>query len=98
MDKPADLVGYTSWAKTVIGSDFDDPVVKRVYATNVENIKNSVTQHPFFKRFSAQAASWAESYLRETGSDLFMTFMEPTLITKPFTSAVEKSFRMNVLW
>ncbi len=96
--KPIDLDSYLSWAAHVLGCDFKDPKVVRIYETNVNNILTSVTQHPFFVGFSAEVAQWQEEYHHETNSALFMDSAEPHLCVKSFRSVVDKSFRMNILW
>ncbi|UJB70212.1 hypothetical protein HRE53_03465 [Acaryochloris sp. 'Moss Beach'] len=98
IDKPSDLAAYYPWAVKHLSCDFDDSKAERVYETNVSNILTSVTQSDFFVEFSEVAATWAEDYLVQTKSELFMDSAEPDLSTKPYTSVVDKSFRKNVLW
>lgn len=96
--KPIDRESYLDWAAHVLGCDFKSPKVARIYETNVNNILTSVTQHPFFIGFSAEAARWQDEYHRETNSILFMDSDEPHLCVKSFRSVVDKTFRMNILW
>lgn len=98
MKKPEDLNEYRRWALEVVGSDFTDPRVRRIYETNVNNILTSVTQHPFFMEFSADATRWSEVYERNTRSELFMDSHGPHLVVKSFASVVEKTYRENILW
>lgn len=96
--KPIDRESYLGWATEVLECDFKSPKVLRIYETNVNNILTSVTQHPFFIGFSAEAAQWQDEYHRKTNSNLFMDSSEPHLCVKPFQSVVDKTFRINILW
>jgi ppGpp synthetase/RelA/SpoT-type nucleotidyltranferase len=97
MLKPQNLGEYQAWSRATLGSDFEDPRILRLYETNISNIFNAIAQHPFFIGFSHEAAQWEIEYTRATGSDLFMTRNDPQLITKPFSSVVEKTYRQNVV-
>ena len=97
MRKPRNLDEYGIWARENLGFNFTDVRLARIYDTNVNNVLTLVTQHPFFIGFSAEAAQWGDFYRSRTNSDLFLGSPEPHLIVKPFTSVVEKTYRINVL-
>ena len=98
MLKPTNLDEYRDWAKQNLPSDFSSPKIARLYETNLTNIHNAVTQHSFFVFFSSQASRWQEEYNQKTCSELFMGSNEPSLVTKPYKSSIEKTYRVNVLW
>lgn len=98
MSRPNGLDQYIEWASKEINCLFNDPRIERLYETNINNIFNAVSRHPFFVGFSNKAKEWEYQYIESTKSELFMDRNNPELITKPFTSVVEKTFRQNVLW
>lgn len=98
MHKPRDLEEYKEWARHTLSSDFDDPKIERLYETNITNIYNAITQHKFFVFFSNEASRWQEEYSQKTYSELFMGSYDPKLVTKLYTSSVEKTYRLNILW
>ncbi|MBD2295547.1 hypothetical protein H6G06_19245 [Anabaena sphaerica FACHB-251] len=98
MLKPTNLDEYRDWAKQNLSIDFSNPKIARLYETNLTNIYNAITQHSFFVFFSSQASRWQEEYNQKTCSDLFMGSNDPRLVTKPYESAIEKTYRVNILW
>jgi hypothetical protein len=98
MLKPTNLDEYHDWAKQNLSSDFRSPKIERLYETNLTNIYNAITEHKFFVFFSSQASRWQEEYNQKTCSDLFMGSNEPKLVKKPYKSAIEKSYGINILW
>ncbi|PVZ41319.1 hypothetical protein [Pseudomonas sp. CC120222-01a] len=98
MNKPEGMDEYILWASENIGSSFSDQPLESLYETNMNNIFNGVTQHPFFVGFSNKAKSWLADYNRSTQSDLFTSSHEPKLLIKPYASVVEKTYRQNILW
>jgi hypothetical protein len=97
MREPRNVDEYRLWARKKLDLDFADVRLARIYETNVSNVLTLVTQHPFFVGFSSEAAHWGEAYRRKTQADLFMVSPEPNLVIKPFTSVMEKTYRINVL-
>lgn len=97
MSKPSTLAEYIDWAKTVPGVDFESIAGRTLYHYNVQTAYNTMVNHPFYKELSAQLAKWAEEYKAQTGSDLFMENSRLNLIEKSYDSAINKSFRVNVI-
>lgn len=98
MVKPKDVDAYILWAKDALRVSFDDPRIKSVYETNMNNIFNRVSEHQFFVGFSNISKAWQKQYEDKTKTELFMDNEEPTLLIKSFKSTIEKTYRMNVLW
>ncbi|EIV8646623.1 TPA: hypothetical protein NJ448_004524 [Vibrio parahaemolyticus] len=98
MNKPEGIEEYIEWAAENIGSQFNDQPLESLYETNMNNVFNGVSQHPFFVGFSNKARTWQTSYKEATNSDLFTDSNEPKLLVKPYSSVVEKTYRQNVLW
>ena len=95
---PKTLAEYLDWAKVTLGSDFKDPKTQRIYEVNVNNCFNAISGHVFFKRLQVEMEKWEEEYTRLTKSGLLMEKAVPTLTQKTYSSAVEKSFRVNIMW
>ncbi|MEJ6480618.1 hypothetical protein N0Y54_04590 [Nostoc punctiforme UO1] len=98
MEKKISLEEYKEWAKHNLSSDFNDPRIERLYETNISNIYNAIVQHKFFVFFSTQASIWKTEYSQKTSSELFMNSHEVKMVTKPYLSAIEKTYRLNILW
>lgn len=95
---PQSLEQYIQWAGQAINCAFDDEKIASLYDTNVASIYNAVNAHEFFTAFPSQAAEWQAIYAKNTSAELFMDRGVPSLLTKTFTSVVEKTFRLNILW
>lgn len=98
MEKPRSLSEYYTWAATALGSDFVDPRAKRIYEVNLRSCFNKVSEHDFFIGLQSQLEQWEREYQSLTNTGLLMASSPPELLLKPFESAVDKSFRVNILW
>ena len=98
MSRPEGMDEYIQWAADNIGSHFGEQPLESLYETNMNNVFNGVSQHPFFVGFSNKAKSWQAEYNHQTNSDLFTDSNEPKLLVKPYGSVVEKTYRQNILW
>jgi ppGpp synthetase/RelA/SpoT-type nucleotidyltranferase len=98
MSKPEGMDEYMEWATANLDSPFNDQKIDSLYDTNMNNIFNGVSQHPFFVGFSRKSKDWQKTYKDQTKTDLFIDSDEPKLVVKPFSSTVEKTYRQNVLW
>lgn len=98
MTKPKTLPQYLEWAKERLGSDFGDPRVKRVYDVNLNTCFNTISRHQFFLQLQTQIEKWDREYQERTNTRLLMVSSPPELLQKPYESAVDKSFRVNILW
>lgn len=97
MSKPGTLEEYIDWAKTTLGIDLEDINERTLYHYNVQNAFTAVINSPFLKGLNAQLAKWAEEYKTQTGSDLLMENSRLSPIQKPYDSAINKSFRKNII-
>ena len=98
MTKPTSYEGYLKWAKENLDSDFEDPRVRRVYDANLLTFYNLFSRHNFYLDLQDRLTYWEQIYQDETEARLFMEHSPPEILRKPFKSAVDKSFRVNVLW
>lgn len=96
--KPATLSEYLEWAKSTLHADFTEDQSRSLYDVNVQTAFNTVAQHPFFIHLGTRLHAWSLEYEAATHSHLLMSGDAPRLLMKPFASAVNKSFRTNVLW
>lgn len=97
-EKPITFEKYISWAKETIASSFDDDPIKNMYSANMAIIKTAVEEHDFFQKLNDMSGQWCEEYINTYGCELYNSSSVPTLVTKPYESAIDKSFRFNVLW
>lgn len=94
---PRTLSEYCEWALRNLECDFNDPKSQRLYNTNVSHFYNVISEHEFFKRLPTEMERWEAAYTALTKSNLFMDKSGPSLLQKSYYSAVDKSFRENVL-
>jgi hypothetical protein len=93
---PLTIEQYIDWAKTAITCDFAAVGTRNRYETNVQTAQNTIQESPFLRGLSAFLEEHNADCERRTGADLLMS-RELTVLRKPYSSAVEKSFRWNVL-
>jgi len=95
--RPATEAAYIKWAKDNLSVDFDDQAAG-FYRMQVSTALLTIGQHPFFNGLESFLHHCDEEYHHTTSSVLFMSNMSVNLNTKPFGSAVNKTFRMNIVW
>jgi ppGpp synthetase/RelA/SpoT-type nucleotidyltranferase len=98
MPKPKTIAQYSEWAAVHLGSNFEDPKIRRIYEVNLNTCFNIVSKHQFFLDLQTQLEKWEQEYQALTITELFMDASPPELVLKPYESAIDKSFRVNVLW
>lgn len=98
MKKPETLPQYIDWAAKNLGSDFDDPKIRKIYDVNLNTTFNEISKHKFFSELQTQLEIWDQEYFANTSTRLLMADSPPELKQKPFESAIDKSFRVNILW
>ncbi|EHZ2645678.1 hypothetical protein [Vibrio parahaemolyticus] len=98
MDKPQDIDSFCSWYAEKFELEIRDQKSKIQYQTNIKNAYNSVQEHPFFCKLPYAIQDWSSEYSDNFKSELFMDSGDPTLVTKPYDSSIDKLFRVNVLW
>ncbi len=97
MGKPRTIAEYIEWARSTLSVDFDDTRSKNLYTTNLQFIFNTVSEHIFFRELDGQLAQWSEEYENKTSSQLLMDKSTFALLIKNYESAVDKSFRNNII-
>lgn len=96
--KPSTLDEYLEWAKANLSVDLSDRVLENLYNANLNNAVNAISESDFYKGMDAKLSEWSDEYYRDTKSQLLMDSSGLTLLKKPYSSAVDKSFRHNILW
>ena len=101
-------MNITNGLKKFLDIDFKEPSHKEIYEANLTLITQRAKTHDFFKNLKDFLAKYKEKYKDEKGVELFMSQpsdrinlfqIQPEigLFTKPYESAVDKSFRYNIL-
>jgi hypothetical protein len=98
MDRPHTIEEYLAWAKSAFSIDFNDRAYVNLYNANLNNAVNSISESAFYTGLDNKLQDWGEEYKLQTGSILLMDSGGLTLLKKPYSSAIDKSFRRNVLW
>ena len=101
-EKPLTLEAYVEWARSSLKVNFDSPKQKRVYETNLTSALSTIQESGFLEGLSAKLASYQEEYKGACGAELLMlgrtVGTEVTPLKKSYESAVNKTFRRNVLF
>lgn len=97
MKIPKTLDEYFAWAVDNIASDFTDATSQSLYETNLANYFNSISAQPFTQGFTRELERFEVEYRQEKNSELLMEKPILNLLQKPYESAVDKSFRHNIL-
>jgi len=93
---PTTVEEYISWAKQGLNVDFGLPNTKNRYDVNVQAAQNAIQDSAYISNMRGFLESEDTRYKERTGINL-LTSLDFTVIRKPFSSAVEKSFRHNIL-
>jgi hypothetical protein len=97
MKKPEDITEYKKWSQDQLEADFDDETSRTLYETNINIAQIAIEEHEFFRDLGERLGEWASLYEVKTGTLLLMTRSAPLMLKKDYDSAVNKSFRVNVL-
>lgn len=95
---PQNLLEYKIWTKKELHADFDSEKSVNLFSTNVNIAQLAVEQHQFFTELHHYLLKWDNAYERKMHSPLLMNREPLKLFKKTYESAVDKSFRRNVLW
>jgi hypothetical protein len=95
--RPNTIADYIEWASATLEVDFSAAATRNQYETNVQSAQNTVQNSGFIRNFRAFITKLEEEYHARTGAQLLLLNGELTVLRKPFDSAVQKSFRHNVL-
>jgi ppGpp synthetase/RelA/SpoT-type nucleotidyltranferase len=95
---PATDEEYVIWARRVLRVDFNDRSVELSYDLNATFALATAQSHDFFKGLDNFLKESSEAYQAQKHADLFMGGpSEVKLVLKSYTSAVNKSFRHNIV-
>lgn len=97
MTAPKTLEEYFEWTQVTLQSDFNDSKSQRIYEVNLNNCFNAISEHSFLKGLQIEVEKWEAEYSTSTSSSLLMEKTPPKLVQKPYSSAVDKSFRFNII-
>lgn len=98
MNKPKTIPEYIVWGREYLHIDFGDDKGENLYDINLTKAFNTVSEHKFIRDIDSKLAEWADAYERKTKSQLLMDNSTLSLLRKTYESAIDKSFRTNVLW
>lgn len=87
---------YIEWAKATIGVDFNK-AAERLYESKAALALVTAQKHDFFVDLDSYLQGQQQQYHANKDSDLLMGVTRVTLSSKPYESAVNKSFRHNVV-
>lgn len=96
---PDDLPSYLEWCRSKLGHDYDDPKVRNAYETTLAAASDAIGGSPLWTSLPAVVGTVAEAYRNAHSCELLSAHnTTPPLLKKSFESAVNKTFRLNVLW
>ena len=98
MAKPKDIDEYKEWARKELVSNFDDESNAIHFETNSAEAFLRVGQSDFFNNLGQKLVEWNEEYKAVKNGDLLMTKEPPVIHRKSYVSAINKSFRTDILW
>ncbi len=87
---------YVPWARSALGARFDR-LDELFHKANVQAIRATAENQQFFRELGVILADAARDYNAERPAARLFAQSKLELATKSFESAVEKSYRMNVL-
>lgn len=95
-DIPTEIRTYRPWLKDELGVEVGK-YTENHYDSVARKLRDDYSASPFWKQFRGRLKDYNERYLLQTGYDLFRPPPEPEIVTKPWLSFFEKTFRLNVL-
>lgn len=94
-EKPANLTAYAKWLKADLNVELTSRT-KRYYETVTSKAASDFESSDIWTALKSKLNRLDQQYYLETGYYLFVGDKAPQLLTKPYESMVEKSFRKNV--
>jgi hypothetical protein len=95
-EKPKDVASYCHWLKKTLQIEFDARA-RRYYETVVAKAIADISKSELWLKLKADLTNIAQAYYLKTGYHLFVSDGLPDLVTKPFDSLIDKTFRKNVV-
>ena len=96
--RPSNEVEYIEWCKSQLGYDYNDKRIQQFYLTNAGQARNSVERSDFFGHLGEYIKDCEEEYFQKTKAHLLMSSFPPDILQKNYSSVVNKTFRLNVVW
>ena len=87
---------YRAWLEATTGEKIDGQT-ERFFNLNVVAAFSEAQLHPFIKTLDRTLEGIAQEYEAAKGARLFSDEPELNLLKKSFASALDKSFRLNVI-
>lgn len=87
---------YIDWIREVAGADFTG-ATQRLYKSNAAVALLAAQEHIFFSNIENFLRSCEQEYVRVTGSSLIMNEYSVKLVQKSYESAVNKTYRINIV-
>jgi hypothetical protein len=97
-NKPKTEADYKEWARQALNVDFDAEATSALYGWNVSAAITTVQESTFWRDLDDRLRALAAKYRSDHNADLFPGQPQLVLEKKPYLSAVNKTFRRNVLW
>ena len=93
--KPQNEDDFIKWmeAKFEVPNDH----AKSYYDSNAARLLTAFQKHPFWKRIGDQLKEWDIAYYKEKGVHLTTTSELPIVVSKPYTSLLNKAYRKDCL-
>jgi len=95
-DRPKDVTEYRRWLEQELEVDISRRTRTR-YETVSSYVRVALQESPIWVQLCSNLDEYDSQYRRKTGYPLLATPTKPVLVTKPFDSLIEKTFRKNVL-
>lgn len=95
--KPATLDEYMDWAKATLGIDYRSTREENRFSSNLTSALNTIQASDFYKKLSDFLLASDKIYQKRANTPLLMT-ADAKFLLKSYQSAINKSFRQNVLW
>jgi ppGpp synthetase/RelA/SpoT-type nucleotidyltranferase len=96
MDKPKNIEQYKDWLKSQHGISLSEKN-ENYYNSVAVRVKSDFEKSEFWLRLQSELQNLNQRYYIDTGYYLFTTNTPPTLVIKPYSSLLLKSFRKNIL-
>lgn len=96
-NKPTFAAYQRAWSKAKIGVSLRDASQQGNYETNAGTALAAVRNHAFIQGLESCLKSADAEFQRLHGTKLLRETSAPTLVSKPYMSAVDKSYRHDVV-
>jgi ppGpp synthetase/RelA/SpoT-type nucleotidyltranferase len=95
-DRPKDIAEYCRWLSDELNVEISKRTQTR-YEIVSSYIRSALDDSDVWSEFCSNLAEYDSQYRRKTSYPLLASSEPPKLVTKPFQSVLEKTFRKNAL-